>query len=266
MKKILSLSAAAIVSIAVTNACLADTVLLTEDFTYADGALVPNGTWVSHSGTPGTLGVVGGAASVTEDGGSEDAHAVFATADTGVLTAMFDINVTAPGAMTGTDFEYFAHFMTDGTFDFGARVDVQVPNDAMAGDYTLGIGAGGTSDDTLSTDFSFGETVSVLLAYDFATQIATLTAGGSTATADADSETSYDSFALRQSTSSSDETITVDNLVITSITAIPEPSSLRFAWLGWNSWSSSSSQVIASFEKLKIKKPVVVSRLAFFVE
>jgi hypothetical protein len=40
-----------------------------------------------------------------------------------------------------------------------------------------------------------------------------------------------DSFALRQSDSSSNETITVDNLVITtSVMAVPEPSS--FALLG----------------------------------
>lgn len=39
-----------------------------------------------------------------------------------------------------------------------------------------------------------------------------------------------DGFALRQSNSSSDETITIDNLVITSVTAIPEPGS--FAAIG----------------------------------
>lgn len=226
MKKILTLMFAAILSIAATSVSSADTIVLNEDFTYADGALVPNGSWVNHSGTAGTLGVAAGAASVTQDSGSEDAHAVFAPVSTGVLTAMFDISVTADAAMSGTDFEYFAHFMTDSSTNFGARIDVQTPNGT--GDYTLGIGAGSSSDDTLSTDFNFGDTVSVLLAYDFDTLIATVTAGGSTATAGVDTDISFDSFALRQSNSSSDETITVDNLVITSV---PEPSSIALLGL-----------------------------------
>jgi hypothetical protein len=69
----------------------------------------------------------------------------------------------------------------------------------------------------------------VTLSYDFATKIGSVTAGGDTAFADADTEASFDSFALRQSSSSSDETISVDNLVID---VVPEPGSLALLGLG----------------------------------
>ena len=209
----------------------ADTILASDDFSYADGPLVSGsgGTWANHSGTADTLLVSGGAAVVTQDSGSEDAHLLFASQTTGVVKATFDINVTAPGAMTGTDFEYFAHFM-DGGGSFNTRVDVIAPTGA--GDYTLGIGVSSVNEGALTTDFNFGDDVTVMMSFDFATGLSTLMAGGSSAmTTTASTAPAISQFALRQSNSSSDETIAVDNVEVVAVMAVPEPSSLALLGL-----------------------------------
>ena len=66
----------------------------------------------------------------------------------------------------------------------------------------------------LTTDFNFGDTVTVELTFNLDTGEASLTAGGETVTAQGDTGETLDSFYLRQSNSSSDETIFVDNLNI----------------------------------------------------
>ena len=199
--------------------------LLSESFTYTDGALAGNGTWVNHSGTPGTALVTGGAAVITQDAGSEDVNVSFAEQTGGIITASFDLTVSAPAAMTGTDFEYFAHFYpsSDG-FDFRARTDIQTPNGG--GDYTIGISTdSSTSEIALPVDFSFGAVVPVVVSFDIDGGTASLTAGGSTVnTTTVSLGQVIDAFALRQSSSSSDETLTIDNLVISN-NAVPEPSS-----------------------------------------
>jgi len=200
-------------------------VLVSENFDYADGALTDNPAWGSHSGTAGTLPVSGGAALVTQDSGSEDANIGFSPVSSGVLTAEFDVIVTAPAAMTGTDFEYFAHFYTDGSFNFRSRLDVVAP--VAGGDYSFGIASGSsTAEATLPIDFSFGATVPVSLSFDIDSGIASFSAGGETIQATGVyAEEVLDRFALRQSNSSSDETISVDNLVISGdVAAVPEPS------------------------------------------
>jgi hypothetical protein len=204
--------------------------LATETFSYPDGALVPNGGWANQSGTAGTLLVASGAAVVTQNSGSEDAELVFANNLTvGVVTATFDINVTAPGAMTGTGFEYFAHFSDDTTFAFTSRLDVVTPS--AGGDYTLGISSTtSTAEDTLPTDFSFGTVVPVSISFDLNTGTGSLTAGGNTVSGSAlGAGEIIDAFNLRQANSTSDETITVDNLVVTYV---PEPASIALVALG----------------------------------
>ena len=189
-------------------------VLASDDFTYPDGALVPNGGWTNQSGTAGTLLVTSGEAVITHDGGSEDTELVFATDLTsGTITANFDIRVTAPAAMTGTDFEYFAHFSDDTGFNFRTRIDIIAPTGA--GDYTIGLSAtSSTNDASLTTDFSFGATVAVEIAFNIDTGVASLTVGSETVTSAGSMGETLDSFNLRQSSSSSDETIFMDNLVI----------------------------------------------------
>ena len=204
--------------------------LVTENFAYSDGPLVGNGTWASHSGTPNTLLVSSGAAVVKQDNSApEDANMSFASQNSGVVTADFVITVTAPGAMTGTDFEYFAMFYSNSS-TFFSRTDIVAPNPG-AGDFSIGIsGNTSTAQATLPVNFSFGVAIPVSVSWDYDTGLASLTAGGSTVNSTtAVSGTSFGGFALRQSDSSSDETILVDSIVISHV---PEPSAAVFLSIG----------------------------------
>ncbi|NDV63063.1 PEP-CTERM sorting domain-containing protein [Puniceicoccales bacterium CK1056] len=212
------------------NLASAQFTIAADNFDRADGSLTassptpgPGSVWTSHSGTAGDLLISSGAAVVQHGVPSEDTHIRFAAQSTGVLSAVFDISVNDDAVIGGTDFEYFAHFMTEGSFNFRSRVDVQAPTGA--GDYTLGIASGSsTAEATLTTDFSFNTPVTVTLAFDLDTGIGSLTVGAETIVGTGIFlGENLDSFALRQSDSSNNETITVDNLVITGA-VVPEPS------------------------------------------
>ncbi|MDB0040582.1 T9SS type A sorting domain-containing protein [Algibacter sp.] len=202
-------------TILISGLSFGQTTLAQDDFSYADGPLVGNGSWTTNGGNAGTLLVAGGQAIISQDSGSEDAELIFDNDLTsGIVSATFDINVTASGAMTGNDFEYFAHFSDDSDTNFRARVDVIAPT--AAGDYTLGFsGSSSTNDTSLTVDFSFGSTVSVEITYNLNDDTASLTAGGQTVTSAGVADQTLDTFNIRQSNSSSDETISLDNLVIT---------------------------------------------------
>lgn len=198
--------------------------LASDDFTYADGALVPNGGWANHSGNAGDLLVAGGAAVVQHGVPSEDANLAFGAQSAGVITATFDITVnddTVIGA-GGTDFEYFAHFFTAGSFNFRSRLDVIAPS--AGGDFSMGISSSSsTAEATLVNDFNFGDTVTVALSFDLADGTGSLTVNGETISGSASGAgQSMNALGLRQSDSSNNETVTVDNLVVT--TNVPEPS------------------------------------------
>ncbi len=230
MKKVLSFVFAAMFAVSVANAAT----LVSEDFSYADGDLVGNGGWTNHSGSESFIQVASGEAVLSHGGGSrEDAGVTFTEVTSGVITATFDLTVADDAAISGSDSEYFAHFMSEGDFNFRARVDVVPGEDG--GDYTLGIAStSSTAEAVLGVDFTFGDVVAVTLSYDLDTGFATLSAGGETESGSVQgTEAGLDRFALRQSNSSSDETITVDNLVITGdVTPIPEPSSVALVMLG----------------------------------
>jgi hypothetical protein len=214
--------------------------VLTDDFTYTDGDLATaNADWVVHSGTGGEIQVAGNAIEITQDSGTgltKDHHKLFdggASFTSGVVTATFDIVVTAPGAMTGTDFEYFAHFwQTTNPNNFRSRTDLVAPGTA-GGDYSIGIATiNSTAEFTLAdiVGFNFGETVAVEITFDIDAGTSTMTAGGQTLnTLVVSTGQNIDAFAFRQSSSSSDETVTVDNLVVSHV---PEPASIALMMLG----------------------------------
>ncbi len=218
-------------AVALYGSMASATTVLTEDFNYPDGPLNDgNPAWVNHSGTADTLLVSGGAAAVTQNNGSEDLHRVFdaaASFTSGVVSASFDMVVTAPGAMTGTDFEYFAHFwQSTATTAFRSRTDIVAPGTA-GGDYSIGIATmASTAEVTLGdlVGFNFGATVPVTITFDIDNGTSSLTAGGQTInTAVISLGQNIDGFGMRQSDSSSDETIFIDNLVVTHV---PEPASV----------------------------------------
>ena len=219
------------------------TVLASEDFSYGDGALVGNGAWVNHSGTPGDLAVSGGAVTVNSDGStSEDAHTIFA-GSTGTVYFGIDFTVSASAPAAGTDTEYFAHFMADGTFNFRGRLDIVAATGG--GDFSVGIASDDSTADAIwATDLSYGTTYRAVVGYDQDTNIATLwiDAASMASTSivgddDGGPGDAIDSFALRQSNSDYDETIIVDNLTVATTfdeanTGVPEPGSLALLGLG----------------------------------
>ncbi len=194
--------------------------LVSEDFSYPDDSpLSSQASWASHSGTAGDLLVTGGRA-VVQHGSSEDVSIAFPDVNSGILTATFDITVNANEDITGIgdfpdDYEYFAHFFADGTFNFRARLSV-VPSTGQ-GNYSLGLSSTTNVEEAMLTNgFNFGDTVGVELSLDVTTGVASLTVNGETivGTSGNPGET-MNLFALRQSLSTHMETVTIDNLVIT---------------------------------------------------
>lgn len=191
---------------------------LFDDFTYADGSLVPNGGWMNNGGTAGDLLVSGGQAVVQHGVPSEDVIIPF-TPVSGKIYFGLDFSVVDPGGpIAGGDYEYFAHLKDDG-FGFRARLDI-VP--AAAGDFTVGISTGtSTAQATWATDLSYGTTYRAIVMYDQDANIAQLWIDANIeadtsilGTDDADPGDVMEAFALRQSDSSLNETVFIDNLVV----------------------------------------------------
>ena len=230
MKKLLCLIGVGCLFVVSANATL-----VVDNFNRVDGDLAgtnptpgPGGTWTNHSGSGSFIQISSGQAVVTHGSGSrEDAHTTFAGLSTGLLEANFDATVNATNVITGGDYEYFAHFMTEGSFNFRSRLDVV--EGTQGGDYTFGISSGSSTAETIfPVDFDFGIPINVTLGFDLNTGVGSLTIGATTISGTGVflGET-LDSFALRQSFSSLNETILIDNLNI-----IPEPGTLALLALG----------------------------------
>jgi len=206
------------------------TTLASDDFSYPDGSLVPNGGWANHSGTAGDLLVSGGAAVVQHGVPSEDANLIFGTQTTGVVSATFDVTVNASAVIGtgGTDFEYFIHFLNNGG-SFRSRVDVVAPTGG--GDFTFGISHNASAEGILPTNFNFGDVVSMELIFDWDSGLTSITVGPDTVSGTSLSTgDTINSIAFRQSDSSENETVTLDNLVV--CTSVPEPSTALLGGLG----------------------------------
>jgi hypothetical protein len=195
-------------------------VLATDSFSYADGSLVPNGGWATHSGTVGDLLVENGQAVVEHGIPSEDANLVF-PASTGTIFFSIEFSVDDLGApWAGSDSEYFCHFMPSGTFTFMTRVDIVPPSGG--GDFSIGLStATSTAEATWATDLMYGVTYNLVGSYNQDTNMSQLwidPVGASSPYISGNAGTApgvvVDAFALRQSDSSLNETIRVDNLII----------------------------------------------------
>ncbi|WP_418603714.1 T9SS type A sorting domain-containing protein [Hwangdonia sp.] len=190
-----------------------------DGFAYADGSLIGNGGWLNHSGTSGDLVVSAGKAIVQHGAPSEDAKIDF-TAVSGCVYFGLDFSVDDLGApYSGADNEYFAHFMV-GTGSFRGRLDIVPPS--ASGDYSVGIAtSSGTADAVWATDLTFGVTYRAIVKYDQDSNQAQLwinaTSEGDTSILGADETDPGDAinaFGLRQSDSSENETVRVDNLYL----------------------------------------------------
>lgn len=191
-----------------------------DSFDYPDGSLISSSNWNNFSGTEGDLLVTEGKVLVQHGTPSEDAGVSFGAVE-GVLYYAFDFSVNNPGEpISGGDYEYFAMFKDDG-FSYRARIDIVTANNEGS-DFTLGISSTGSTADTIwPDDLSFDTTYRVTVKYDQDQNIAQLWVNASSETDasilgddESDPGTSITQFGLRQSDSSQNEGILIDNLSI----------------------------------------------------
>ncbi|MEQ6125095.1 DUF5689 domain-containing protein [Pseudotenacibaculum sp. MALMAid0570] len=193
-------------------------VILAEGFSYSDGNLVPNGGWTNFSGTASEIQVASGQAVMSHGSGSrEDASLTFATV-AGDIYYAFNLSIDDLGSpVSGSDSEYFANFL-EGTSNYRARMDIVPPSGA--GDYSIGIASNSsTAEATWGTDLTFGQSYRVVVKFDQVTGTAQLWVDPTVSTDTSISGSAIgaftvDQFALRQSNSSSDETIRIDDLMV----------------------------------------------------
>ncbi|QXP71413.1 T9SS type A sorting domain-containing protein [Polaribacter sp. R2A056_3_33] len=187
-------------------------VILSESFSYSNGSLTSTASWENVSGTEGDLLVSSGQAVVEHGTPSEDANIAF-TAVSGDIYVGFDFSVDDLGDVySGSDNEYFAHI------DFKARIDI-VPA-TNGGDYSVGIAStSSTAEAIWATDLIFDQKYRAIVKFDQEKGIAQLWINPtvSTDTSISGSEigsNTLDSFDFRQSDSSENETVRVDDLMI----------------------------------------------------
>ncbi len=214
-------------------------ILVADSFSYPDGNLVGNGGWANHSGSGSFIQVDSGVAVLGHGGGSrEDANVPF-TPTGGTLYYGIDFKVSDDTRITGGDYEYFAHFK-DGGFAFRGRLDIV---EAIGGgDFSVGIASTtSTADAVWATDLSFDTYYRAIVGYNQDTNQAQLWIDATDASDtsilgvdEADPGDAVSTFALRQSNSSNDETIMVDNLIVgtTFGSVVPTPASASILALG----------------------------------
>jgi len=194
-------------------------VLISEDFTYADGtALNSTDNWSQFSGTAGQISVNSGAIQLM-DSQSEDVEYNFpGGAVTGDVYYAFDITVMKPADITGDDFEYFALLKPVGSNSFKARLDVAEFGETG---FKLGLHSGSSVAELLwGTELDYSGTYRVVVRY-------STTVGDSELWVDATDEASTSittstlstvadigAFAFRQSSATPDILHTIDNLMI----------------------------------------------------
>ncbi len=257
-------------------------VIATDNFTYSDGPLVPNGGWETHSGTTGNLLIVQGKALVQHGTPDEDANLPFTPVNSGNIYYSFDFSVNNPGgAIAGSDNEYFAHFKTSGTGFFG-RMSIVPPS--ANGDFAVGIATGSEAAVAWPTDFSYDITYRAIVRYSVtdntsqlwinATSISDASISGTSGTTPG---STIASFALRQSDSNLNEGILVDNLIVSStfeaatlttndfnvksFTVYPNPSTTGYVTIGSPSKSELTIAIFDVLGKKVMTSTVVNNRL-----
>jgi len=217
------------------------TVLTSDNFPYPDGSLDANAGWTTHSGTIGSLQVLGGQAVLQENGSaSGDAHKTFA-ATPGNLYYGVDFSVDDLGTpYVGADNEYFAHLMGAGTFNFRAKIDIVAATGA--GDFSVGLATRNSSADVVwATDLTYGTTYRAIVKYDQTINQAQLWINAVLPTDtsvlgidEIPAAPTMDAFGLRESFSSMGEVVRVDNMAVATTFAevVPEPTTLALLAIG----------------------------------
>jgi hypothetical protein len=159
--------------------------VLSEDFNYADSAVLTGNGWVAHSGagtnavdvgassgltytdysgTTGVTGAVVGNAAVLDNTGEDINKAFTAPVTSGSLYYSFLVKVTAAEAAGG----YFTHFGPGGTGTSGFVTKVFVKNSATTG--KINFGASNTNTGVYSTtEYDLNTTYLIIVKYDVST-------------------------------------------------------------------------------------------------
>ena len=190
-----------------------------DNFSYSNGSLISASSWSTFSGTEGDLIVSDGQALVQHGTPSEDASVAFNSV-VGSIYYAFDFTVNAAEAISGGDYEYFSVLKDDG-YNYRGRLDIVNAN-TEGNDFTVGISTTGSIAETVwASDLSFGNTYRATVKFDQDTNIAQLWIDASSESDtsisgndETDPGTTITQFGLRQSDSSVNESILVDNLNI----------------------------------------------------
>jgi PEP-CTERM motif len=249
-KKIISVLSAAVLSLgtfATTHAAL----LAVDTFTQPDGTnllgTTPDigGTVATQSGTTAPILIENDAAVVNEATGVQDDNVPFATQSPAfvvgagtVLYSSFTVNVPQPtGTLTTVNFAEFLQ----GTSSFLSRVFVTTPTTSG---FRIGLAQGSTlsaATGVFSSDLTFGTTYTVVTSYDFTNKNGMLwidptstSAASLGTTTDAGFSDAVTAYAFRQSASTGNVIISVDNLQVGTSFAdvVPEPATLSLLGMG----------------------------------
>ncbi len=234
MNKVLLTAALFLLALGLTVTEARADVFFSEGFDYANGSLTTVSTdWNRHSGTTGQIQVLDGKITL-KDTQSEDVNrSIGTTLTTGTVFSGFDFSVSAsnPG---GSDFEYFAHF-GNGTSDFTARMDINTADD---NGFLVGISHTSTAQTSWGSALDYDTVYRAVIGYDRDSGIANLWIDAALETDTSIATTSTDTnnvegFYFRESSSSVNETIVVDDLIVgttfddvANFSAIPEPGSV----------------------------------------
>jgi hypothetical protein len=210
--------------------------------TYANGGLIGQDGWlITGTSVVSPIAVANsatnGSVALTTTG--QDVNRVFAATTSGSIFLTADINLSAAQA-TG---DYFLHLGDGGTSNFYSRLYAR----SSAAGFQMAMGtSSGTPVNYGTTVLDLNRTYRILARYDFVAGALNDTGSlfinpndpfglGDTAyvaatTIGADAA-SISSVNLRQGTATNAPTLVIDNISISSITAIPEPSSIALVGL-----------------------------------
>ena len=217
-------------------------VLVSDDFP-TNGTLTGQtpsvgGIWTSVSGTANQIQVVNNRVQLT-DANSEDVTTLFAAGVTaGNIYFGFDMSVADPGSYSGTDFEYFAHWNTTGSFQ--SRTDVAA---FSASGWRPGQGGSqSTAEVVWGSDLAYGTDYRLVVGYDFTTGLSSLwvdpTAESDTSITTSSSVTGFtaNGFNFRQADATPNQDFSIGSLRVATTFAevllVPPPVTPALDWYG----------------------------------
>ena len=222
----------------------AQTVLLSDSFTYPNGALVGQGNWTQVLAIATNPIQVSGNAVALNNSGQDVTNDFTGTINSG--SAFFGINtVVTKASATG---DYFAHFTEQGsTSGFFGRLFAR---EVSTTTYQFGITTGSGGSPAYGPVLDYGTLARVVVQYNFIDGANNDTAAVFlNPTTDTDTSSPYiaatttgsteagvlglGQFNLRQGGAATFVTTTVDDLVITSVAPVPEPTTILAVGAGF---------------------------------